>query len=107
MKQIHVSRAGRKAQIIMHIYERTAGDTMPICTAYSIAKGIGLTPSTHVRKLLNELATEGWLNQREQMDLFGRKSILLWLTTDAHNLMNQTQENNVIDWKTVKDWFEQ
>jgi hypothetical protein len=92
--------------IIMNVYERTAGDTMPICTAYSIAKGIGLAPSNHVRKIINELVEGGWLNQREQTDLFGRKTILHWLTTDAENLLNEAQDNNIIDWKTVKGWFE-
>lgn len=107
MKQQHISRAGRKAQILMNVFERTAGDTAPICTAYSIANGIGLKPSTHVRKLINELVDAGWLNQREQHDLWGRKSILHWLTTDAYEVVREQYAQGGNKLAKIKSWFEQ
>ncbi len=107
MKQTHVSRAGRKAMIIMNVFDRTAGDTMPICTRYSIAKGIGLAPSTHVKKIVDELVQDGWLNEHEVTDLWGRKSTRLWLVKDANELLRDTVFSGNYNLKFVKAWFEQ
>lgn len=106
MKQQHISRAGRKAQIMLSIFERLSTETNPVFTPYAIAKELGIKPSTHVKKIVNELVSDGWLNQREQQDLWGRTKYVVWLTTDAFNLLMDTFETGNNNLKFVKSWFE-
>lgn len=106
MKQNHISRAGRLAQIIMHIYEQTAEAQPVIFTPYSIAKALGMRPSTHVTKMIHELTQIGWLNEVEQPDLFGRKSTRVWLTGDAFKLLEDAYSDGKGNLKFVKEWFE-
>lgn len=107
MKQTHISRAGRLAQIVMHIYEQTAEAQSVIFTPYAIAKGIGLKPSTHATKLVRELIETGWLNEQEAVDMFGRKTTQVWLTGDAFKLIEDAYADGKASLRFVKEWFEQ
>jgi hypothetical protein len=107
MKQRHVSRAGRKAQIITEMFARSEGVEYPAAAAYSIAKMIGLAPSTHVKKMVVELADQGWLNSQEKEDFWGRKMVYYWLTDEAYKLMSEIEEQGRHGWKILKTGFEQ
>lgn len=106
MKQTHVSRAGRKAQILMAIYEDTAEAKPFIFTPYFIAKRLELAPSTHIAKIVAELAEAGWLNQEHVSDLWGRKVTRVWLTGEAFRLLEDAYAEGKGNLKFVKSWFE-
>lgn len=106
MKQSHMSRAGRKAQIVMGLFDRMIGSPLGQMTSYAIAREIGLAPSTHVKKMLIELEQERWVIGREQCDLFGRTSTLYRLTVEAYDLMLDTYGKYGDTFVFVKSWFE-
>lgn len=88
MKQIHVSRAGRKAQIMRSVYLAQVTGLPPYATPYFVAKDIGMKPSTHVKKIINELVSDAWLTENVQADLWGRKTYHLRVTSDAWELIS-------------------
>lgn len=107
MKQTHVSRAGRKAQIIKEIFDKTVTTEYSSSTAYSIAKMVGLAPSSHVKKIVNELAEAGWLNSENRSDFWGRTTVYYWLTNDAYKLLADMWAHGHDSWKILKSEFEQ
>jgi len=107
VKQTHVSRAGRKAQIVLAIFEHMATSVHGRTTAYQVAKEIGMAPSTHIRKMINELIDSGWINEQIVTDIFGRSARLIWLTNDAYKLASDMAAAGVNSWKVLKKEFEQ
>ena len=66
-----LDRAGRKFTIIQWFAIRIQKDNLNHATSYEIAKGLGLSPSGKLRKILNEMCSDGTL-QFVETDKQGR-----------------------------------
>lgn len=61
MKHKALDRAGRKMTIIQWFAIRIQHDNKSYATSYEIARGLGLSASDKLRKILNEMVSEGTL----------------------------------------------
>jgi len=62
MRKKSLTRSERKRQIIIWFVIRIQNDNEDIASMYQIAKGIGVSPSTHLNTLIWELCAEGSLS---------------------------------------------
>jgi hypothetical protein len=65
MKTKALDRAGRKMTIITWFAIRIQHDNYDYATSYEIARGIGLSASDKLRKILNEMVSDGTLKSVE------------------------------------------
>jgi len=65
MKTKALSRAERKEQIIIWFAIRIQKHNLSYATSYSIARGLGLSPSQKLRDMLNEMVESGLLDVKE------------------------------------------
>lgn len=64
MKTKALDRAGRKQTIIEVFKERVRCQNLDFATSNEVAKALGLSPSDKLRKMLQEMVTEGLLQSR-------------------------------------------
>lgn len=107
MKQQHISRAGRKAQIVLTLFDDDSMDLTRVVSAYGIAKAIGMKPSTHVKSICEELVKTKWLQSMQRTDFWGRLMTYYCLTTDAVQLLLERPQEVERGLNIVKSWFEQ
>lgn len=72
MRRRAYSRAERKEQIYMTLMVRVQRGQLPKMTMYAIAKALDMSPSSHLSKILLEMARDGllqceWINHRPNM----------------------------------------
>jgi hypothetical protein len=61
MRKKSLTKDERKIQIINWFSIRIQHDNDDYATSYEIARGMGLSPSTHLRKIIGELEDDGSL----------------------------------------------
>lgn len=76
----NVSRAGRREQITLLLARKSYAKEKQLWTMYQVAEQIGLKPSNHVTKLLNELVNDGVIKGTWQKERAGRwRTKLYWI----------------------------
>jgi len=107
MKQTHVSRVGRYAQIIMALYAVDDMNLTRVLSAYGIAKSLDMKPSTHVKKMCKDLEQQGYLLSMERLDFWGRVMTYYYLKTEVVDELLKLSGSRDEHLKVVKSWFEQ
>lgn len=79
MKQVHMSRAGRKEQLVGIL-----GDRYPqVVSTYQLAKLAGVTNSKHFRDLVCEMYGEGLIMGTRQKLANGMDRFLWWALEES------------------------
>lgn len=84
MAQVHISRAGRKAQILEILCGRWIGHT-----THGLAKKVGLTNSKHFRDMVCEMYQEGLIGGVRVPKPNGKDAYLWWCLDRDERFPNQ------------------
>ena len=99
----HYNRAVRKHQIIDAVFQFNRGGHWP--SVYQISRYIGLAPSSHVRKMVNELVTDGVFT----LDVVDHRpkvtKTVYWLLLDGLALYDPNQHADIHRaWPSLPGW---
>lgn len=106
MSQVHNSRAGRAAKIIMMFEPNSVAWPAWKLTPYRIAKNMGMKPSTHVRSICENLVGLGWLQETRELHRPGVEKREYTLTRAAYEWINARRDEKRIEEKDLVEWFE-
>lgn len=106
MKQTHISRAGRKAQVLWALYSGSFRESKKAMSAYGLAQFQQMKYSTHQRKIVQELVDDGWLvTWSIKNGVLGLKA-MYELTDAAYDLIFDTIQISNDPFESMKSWFE-
>lgn len=106
MKQTHISRAGRKAQILYTLYSQSETDFYIGLSLWMLAKSIDMKYSSHLKAIADELVADFWLQAVGIQKQNGKYVTCYQLTVTAYELIDEVQKGKIIDWQSLKGWFE-
>jgi hypothetical protein len=79
----------------------------PHMSAYAIAKYLGMKPSSHVKKMLDEVLETGWISYTEMIDLFGKRRCYYYLPPHIFEMIYNLNMSMSGRLNVMKRWFEE